>query len=97
MEQLEQIQEWYLSQCNEDWEHSYGVKIDTLDNPGWSLRVDLAETELKAKIFDIVEIDFETDSKWLRCKVEDRQFVGVCGPLMLSKMLTIFIEWAKGN
>ena len=32
--------DWYLSQCNGDWEHAYGVKIDTLDNPGWTLEVE---------------------------------------------------------
>jgi hypothetical protein len=34
------LTQWYLAQCNEDWEHSYGVAIGTLDNPGWSLEVD---------------------------------------------------------
>jgi hypothetical protein len=29
--------EWYTKQCNGDWEHSYGIRIDTIDNPGWSL------------------------------------------------------------
>jgi hypothetical protein len=97
MELLEQIQEWYLSQCNEDWEHSYGVKIDTLDNPGWRLNIDVAETVLESKVFNSVKMDFESDSNWLHCKVEDKQFVGMCGPLKLSKMLSIFIEWANGN
>ncbi|MBC6448487.1 Imm53 family immunity protein [Actinokineospora xionganensis] len=26
-------QRWYQSQCDEEWEHELGVKIDTLDNP----------------------------------------------------------------
>jgi hypothetical protein len=34
---IEQIQGWYAAQCNGDWEHRYGVSIDTLDNPGWSV------------------------------------------------------------
>ena len=41
MDELQLLQEWYVAQCDGDWEHSYGVKIDTLDNPGWSLKVDL--------------------------------------------------------
>ena len=28
MDELQQLQEWCISQCNEDWEHTYGVKID---------------------------------------------------------------------
>ena len=28
------LQRWYLERCDDGWEHSYGVRIDTLDNPG---------------------------------------------------------------
>jgi hypothetical protein len=38
------LQRWYVAQCNGEWEHSYGIEIGTLDNPGWSLRVDLKDT-----------------------------------------------------
>jgi hypothetical protein len=41
---LERLQRWYLGECNGDWEHSYGVRIDTLDNPGWIVTIDLHET-----------------------------------------------------
>lgn len=34
MDSLALLQQWYLQQCNEDWEHSWGVRIATLDNPG---------------------------------------------------------------
>lgn len=37
---------WYVRECDDDWEHSYGVKIDTLDNPGWTIAIDLRETSL---------------------------------------------------
>ncbi len=43
---LAELQRWYLAQCNDDWEHSYGVTIETLDNPGWSVHIDLADTAL---------------------------------------------------
>jgi len=38
------LQGCYMSNCNGDWEHLYGVRIETLDNPGWTLRVELAGT-----------------------------------------------------
>ena len=41
---LGQFQAWYLERCNDEWEHSYGVNITTLDNPGWTVDVDLADT-----------------------------------------------------
>jgi Immunity protein 53 len=37
-----------LGHCDGDWEHSSGVSIGTIDNPGWSLDVELAETNLAA-------------------------------------------------
>ena len=81
-----------MSQCNEDWEHSYGVKIDTLDNPGWRVTIDLAETDLEHKVFEATKLVFEADTEWLVCKVENKQFIGMSGPLMLSRVLSIFIE-----
>jgi len=44
MNALQQLQDWYFAQCNGDWEHRYGVTISTLDNPGWTLEVDLTNT-----------------------------------------------------
>src|SRR5664280_3839686 len=51
MNELQQLQGWYESQCDGDWEHTYGLRIETLDNPGWSLTVDLEDTDLEAKEF----------------------------------------------
>lgn len=31
------LERWYASQCDDNWEHSYGIRIDTLDNPGWRI------------------------------------------------------------
>ena len=47
MTNIELIQEWYKNQCNGDWEHEYGVKIETLDNPGWIVSIDLVDTFLQ--------------------------------------------------
>lgn len=46
MNNLEIIQEWYKNQCNGDWEHENGIKINTTDNPGWSVTIDLVDTSL---------------------------------------------------
>src|SRR4051812_33664431 len=45
------LQWWYLAQCNDAWEH-FGVGIGTLDNPGWSVRVELTDTSLEAETRD---------------------------------------------
>ena len=42
---LERLQRWYLYRCDGDWEHSFGITIETLDNPGWMVTIDLQDTE----------------------------------------------------
>jgi len=41
---LRALEDWYASVCDGDWEHTYGVKIGTLDNPGWTVDIDLRQT-----------------------------------------------------
>jgi hypothetical protein len=71
MTELERLQSWYREQCNEDWEHSFGVKIDTLDNPGWMVKIDLRETSLEQKSFAPVSRgDSEADADWIACRLD---------------------------
>lgn len=35
---LGRLERWYAAQCNGDWEHTYGITIETLDNPGWTFK-----------------------------------------------------------
>jgi hypothetical protein len=80
MNELRLLQDWYQSQCNEDWEHSFGVKIDTLDNPGWMVKIDLNDTAIADKPFDsIARGDSESDADWIVCKRDGYQFVGYGG------------------
>lgn len=93
MNTLQDLQQWYRSHCDGDWEHGYGVKIDTLDNPGWSVTIELTDTELVDRPFtEVQRLEHETD--WIRCHVRDRKFEGYGGPLMLDEILTIFLSWA---
>jgi hypothetical protein len=51
MDTLQELQNWYQSHCDGDWEHSNGVRIGNLDNPGWSVMIDLVGTELAERVF----------------------------------------------
>ena len=86
------LQSWYHKQCNDDWEHQYGVRIDTLDNPGWSLAIDLHGTALAGRSFRAREL--EGDLSWYVCKVEGEQFKAYCGPAHLGAVIQIFLSWA---
>ncbi|MCP4491890.1 MAG: rhodanese-related sulfurtransferase [Gammaproteobacteria bacterium] len=90
---LERLQNWYSSMCNGDWEHTYGVFISNIDNPGWSLKIELIDTYLYNKTFDEVKIQREEDD-WLLCKVQDGNFQGYGGPGNLSELIHVFLNWA---
>ena len=85
---IDKIQNWYLNHCNLDWEHQNGIKIDTLDNPGWSVLVNLIDTEFENTKF-ILEIE-NGDSDWIKIKANDNLFMGVGDPSKLSTILEIF-------
>lgn len=36
----------------DDWEHSYGLNIINLDNPGWAVTIDLEETPFDNSVFE---------------------------------------------
>jgi hypothetical protein len=78
------VQRWYVAQCNDEWEHSYGVTIDTLDNPGWSLRVDLAETAYTGTILEWSERN-RSEHDWVHWGVRDNRFEAACGPTNLNE------------
>jgi len=94
MTSLERLQTWYADQCNGLWEHSYGIKIDTLDNPGWTLEVDLNETDLEEHQFEKVLTERSEDD-WLFAKREEMRFKVDCGPRNLDEAITIFCDWAE--
>lgn len=100
MNKIELLQQWYLSQCNGEWEHSYGISIETLDNPGWSLAVDLTDTRLEATDFEARAYGVDKASHplghdWLACKVERKKFLAHGGPGKLEEMIDVFLAWAN--
>lgn len=65
------LQAWYASQCDGDWEHGEGVRIATLDNPGWELMVDLIGTALEGKNLEY-RVTERSGDDWLAIKRMDR-------------------------
>ena len=94
VDDLNWLMEWYASQCDGDWEHSYGIELGTLDNPGWNLTIDLEYTHLEACPFTKVEYHLMSDVSWWRCEVKDKKFLALCGPKDLMSILAIFRVWS---
>ena len=92
MDIIEKINKWFKSNCNDDWEHGYGIKIESMDNPGWKVDIYLFDTELEDKPFDEIVIN-NSDNDWLCCKVENYFFIGMGDIDKLETILEVFCEW----
>ena len=89
------LQSWFAAHCTEDWQHVYGIKIETLDNPGWRVEIDIGETPLEQKPFAEINRNLQDGAGWLHCQVVHRRFVGACVPNHLITVLEIFKAWAE--
>jgi hypothetical protein len=94
---LQRLMHWYQSNCDGDWEHTYGVEIATLDNPGWRLKIDLKDTSLQHVPFETHEDRFGDKTEWLRCWKEDLSFQAACGSFRLEDALVVFLSCAEGQ
>jgi hypothetical protein len=90
------LQRWYLAQCDGDWEHSYGVRIDTIDNPGWSLRVDLSETALETAAADWSKLE-RSEHDWLHWRLLDGRYEAFAGPTNLNEAILTFLDFVAGR
>jgi hypothetical protein len=93
MTSFARLQDWYVSQCDGDWENSYGVSISTLDNPGWTVTIDLIETSLASCEFKTLSIE-RTEADWWFMKKDGLEFKIACGPRNLEEALGLFCDWA---
>jgi Immunity protein 53 len=97
------LQNWYAAQCDGDWEHSYGVEIATLDNPGWYVVISLVGTPLEGATFQPVDESNRSEDDWIDCRLVEEHphrdgfrgpyLWGAGGPHNLSKILHVFREW----
>jgi hypothetical protein len=91
---IEELQDWYQSNCDGDWEHHFGVVIETLDNPGWLVTIDLDSTDLAGRIFEEDGVIGE-EQDWIQCRVEGTKFKGAGSPHRLAEIIRVFLDWAK--
>jgi len=86
---LGDLQRWYVAQCDGDWEHRYGLTIETLDNPGWRLQVELVGTELEALADASGSIE-RSSTDWLVWQVGNGRFEAGCGACNLGEAVGAF-------
>ncbi len=93
---LSTLENWYAGQCNGEWEHSWGVEISTLDNPGWSVTIDLRDTRKQGASLPRTLIE-RTEHDWIDYRAIDNGFEIRCGPKNLSEAIGLFEEWFDSN
>lgn len=100
MNEYDWLMRWYRVQCDGEWEHEYGIEIGTLDNPGWSLKIDLRGTALEGRAWDGLSFNIENgsddpDSSWYSCSIKDLRYEGYGGTRDLANLIRVFREWAE--
>ena len=91
---LSSLEAWYVGQCDGDWEHGFGVTIETLDNPGWTLKIDLSGTEWADVRMDRYEVH-RSEHNWIIASIKGSKYESAGGPLNLREMISVFISFAE--
>ena len=89
---LTRLQNWYKINCDGDWEHSYGMSLTTLDNPGWHLIMNLSDTALENLQYIKEYQNKDVENDWFQLNVKNKKLEAYCGPSNLSQILNIFFD-----
>ena len=97
---LEQLETWFAEQCDGDWEHKSGISIESCDNPGWWVKIDLKGTSVSGCSYpeqrlNIDEAGHPNADEWLHCLIKDNVWQGAGDPSKLEVILESFLEWTK--
>ena len=93
--------EWLKSHWNGDWEHSYGFDIGTMDNPGFSITIDLQETECADYPPDSRNRDYEAQYQadppaiWYEINRDADKFVAYCSFDAFDVVFGEFMEFVS--
>ncbi|SIT29716.1 Imm53 family immunity protein [Achromobacter sp. MFA1 R4] len=87
---IETLQNWYTNKCDDVWEHSFGIEITNIDNPGWKVKITGTTSHIP---FNINIERCETD--WVIVNASDTVFEAFGGAANLSEILSLAVEWIK--
>ena len=52
---LPRLIKWFTQHCDGEWENDHGISIESCDNPGWWVKIDLKGTDLESRVFEPVK------------------------------------------
>ena len=90
------LQEWHKTCFNKTGKKDHRIIIETLDNPGWWVEINLKDTQYIDKQFDAIK-ELEDDDIWIYCVVKDNQFQAASSPQNLNSILNIFCKWIDSS
>ncbi|MBS1509569.1 MAG: immunity 53 family protein [Bacteroidetes bacterium] len=94
---LNWLSEWYQKKCDGDWEHYYGIKIETIDNPGWSVIIDL-QNSVAQNLISIPWVFIERNEKdWYGYKIDKGRFEASGDSFKLDFLINLFREIVDGS
>ena len=96
MTSLERFERWFIANCDGDWEHGAGIAISSLDNPGWSVDINLRGTSLEDRSFAPVKREI-SENDWHHASIDASIFKIRCGPLNLEGAIALFCDWAEAS
>ncbi|MFI5589994.1 Imm53 family immunity protein [Amycolatopsis sp. NPDC051758] len=88
-EEILWLSEWFSSQCDGDWEHEFGVRLETLDNPGWRLLVDIVGTGVEGRVLPRSKVDLGA-GRWLWTSADGKSYEGSCDVRSLRELVAAF-------
>ncbi len=89
---LEALMGWYNANCDGDWEHSYGVKIETTEEGGWLFQADLADTAYATD--DLARRESRrSDADWLVVEIHDGAYRASGGGCSLIDIVAGFVAY----
>ena len=84
---LKWLEKWFDSQYDGNWEHNEGIKIKTIDNPGWSINIYFSDNNIIDKLPVLIEIN---ESRWVSYSISDGYFKAYGGIYDLNILIYIF-------
>jgi Immunity protein 53 len=88
---LHWLQNFLHRRSNGEWEHTYGIDISSIDNPGWRVKIDLGSLDQEKPLYERTEIE-RSEGDWIHCWVDSdtASFHGAGGVGNLVEIIDAF-------
>jgi hypothetical protein len=97
MNSIKKLESWFAQQCDGEWEHENLLKIETIDNPGWSISIDLTgiiTENATNKPWALIRDDVDN---WYGFKLVEGVFSAWGGQSSLEELIEILLNYTSEN